>query len=101
MITGPANTKHIPLKEYSALLAAYLRPLRRRMGLLAFLLFTATAVQLVSPQIIRYFIDAAVEGADPDQLALAALCFLAAGSVGSLFSVGMALCGQRYRLEGH
>ena len=76
---------HIPLKEYSAPLATYLRPLRRRMGVLALLIFTSTGVQLVSPQIVRHFIDQAVQGAAPSQLAFAALCFLGADMVGVCF----------------
>jgi ABC-type multidrug transport system fused ATPase/permease subunit len=43
---------------------------------------------------VRHFIDQAVQGAAPDPLAFAALCFLGAGAVGSLFSVGTAYVGN-------
>ena len=85
---------HIPLKSYAELLAAYLKPLRLRMVVLGVLLLTGIAVQLVAPQIVRYFIDAAVAGAAPEKLAAAALFFLGAGTMGSLFSVATAYVGN-------
>ena len=47
-----------PLGEYRRLLGTYLRPQRGRVTLLAALLLGSVALQLVNPQIIRYFIDA-------------------------------------------
>jgi len=65
------------------LLGAYLRPQRRAVGLLALLLVASIGLQLVNPQVVRYFIDTAqgsathpaheVEGA----LLAAALIFIA------------------------
>src|SRR5438874_656175 len=48
----------LPLGEYRRLLGTYLRPQRGRVALLAALLLASVALQLVNPQIIRYFIDA-------------------------------------------
>ena len=48
----------LPLAEYRALLGTYLRPQRGRVALLAALLVAGVALQLINPQIIRYFIDA-------------------------------------------
>lgn len=75
----------IPLRRYWTLLRRYLRPQGLRVALLAAVLGANIALQLVNPQILRYFIDAAVrtarEGAaglgDPRSLTLAALLFIA------------------------
>ncbi|MCB8945792.1 MAG: ABC transporter ATP-binding protein [Ardenticatenaceae bacterium] len=54
----------IPVRDYWSLLARYLRPQRGRVWLLAGLLLLILAAQLVSPQVVRGFIDAA-EGERP------------------------------------
>jgi ATP-binding cassette, subfamily B, bacterial len=51
---------HSPLRRYSAFFLRYVRPLRRQLALLALLIFASIALQLVNPQLIRYFIDAAM-----------------------------------------
>ena len=66
----------IPLREYSALLGKYLKPQRLRVLLLAFLLFAGIGLQLINPQIVRYFIDTASTKADLGSLVWAALAFL-------------------------
>jgi ABC-type multidrug transport system fused ATPase/permease subunit len=48
--------------RYWRLLAAYLAPRRAQVALLALLIFGGTALQLLSPQIIRRFIDVAQAG---------------------------------------
>ncbi len=84
----------IPFKEYAALLVAYLRPWRLRMGLLALLLVGGSLVQLAAPQIVRHFIDQVVAGAAPEQLVWAALAFLAAGGLGHALAAGTAFLGS-------
>ena len=49
----------IPLRDYWHLLARYLQPQRGRVGLLALLLVLILVAQLVNPQLVRLFIDAA------------------------------------------
>jgi ATP-binding cassette, subfamily B, bacterial len=49
-----------PLRRYSAFFLRYVRPLRRQLALLALLIFGSIGLQLVNPQIIRYFIDSAM-----------------------------------------
>lgn len=70
------------LNRYWQLLLRYLQPLGGKTALLALLIFSTIALQLVNPQIIRYFIDAALAtgsgAAQSAPLALAALTFLAA-----------------------
>ena len=67
---------HIPLKEYFTLLRRYLRPQQGRVLGLAGLLLGSIGLQLVSPQVIRYFIDAAQMGAGQRALLVAAGLFL-------------------------
>ena len=71
----------IPVRAYWRLLRRYLSPLRARVVLLSVLLFTGIAFQVANPQLIRGFIDRAVEGAG-----LGVLLSLAAGFM--LLAVG-------------
>ncbi len=50
----------LPLQGYWALMAQYLKPLKIKVLLLACLILGTIGLQLINPQIIRYFIDAAV-----------------------------------------
>ena len=45
----------IPLRQYSQLLARYLRPLWRQVVLLACLIFVSISLQLINPQIVAGF----------------------------------------------
>jgi ABC-type multidrug transport system fused ATPase/permease subunit len=64
------------MRSYRTLLSTYLAPLKRQVVLLAVLLFGGVGLQLVNPQIVRGYIDAAREGAALSALAAAALAFL-------------------------
>ena len=66
----------IPLKEYGALLAKYLKTQKLRMVLLSILLLGGIGLQLINPQIVRYFIDTASSQSDLGALVAAALTFL-------------------------
>jgi ATP-binding cassette subfamily B protein/ATP-binding cassette subfamily C protein len=68
----------IPLKDYWHLLVNYLRPQWPRVVLLALLLLATIVLQLVKPQIIRAFVDAAQAGVMVQQLTQAALVYLGA-----------------------
>ena len=67
---------NIPLKQYWGLMYKYLRPQWKISLVLAILLLGNIALQLVNPQIIRSFIDAAQAGAATERLVRAALLFL-------------------------
>jgi ATP-binding cassette subfamily B protein len=67
----------IPVRRYWNLLVDYLRPHWLRVVLLAVLLLTGIAFQLINPQIVRSFIDQAIEGADQASLVRLALTFAA------------------------
>jgi ABC-type multidrug transport system fused ATPase/permease subunit len=77
----------LPLDEYRRLLGTYLRPQRGRVTLLAALLLTSVAVQLVNPQIIRTFIDATQRRGDGAPLVYAGLAFIIISLGGRLLTV--------------
>ncbi len=70
---------NLPLQDYRGLLGTYLKPQRRRVGLLAALLLGSIGLQLLNPQIIRYFIDTVQAGGPQQGLVLAAVAFIAIG----------------------
>ena len=66
-------------QQYRSLLGTYLWPQRRSVALLAALIIGTIALQLVGPQVLRRFIDAAQAGAaTPSLLGIAALFLLVA-----------------------
>ena len=67
----------IRFRQYVDLLVRYLRPQAGRVTAVAALLFTSIGLQLVNPQIIRYFIDEAVAGSPVSRLIGAAALFTA------------------------
>jgi ATP-binding cassette subfamily B protein len=66
----------VPIKQYWTLLQQYIRPQWKTATLLAVLLLGNIVLQLVNPQIIRSFIDAAQTGAAGEVLLSGALLFL-------------------------
>jgi ABC-type multidrug transport system fused ATPase/permease subunit len=56
--------------------ATYLRPQRRRLALLAFLLLSGIGLQLANPQLLRIFVDHAEAGAPSSTLLRVAAVFL-------------------------
>ena len=67
----------VPLRAFWELLSGYLRPQWGRVALLALVLFGAIGLQLLSPQLLRRFIDGAIAGTASDLLARLALLFIA------------------------
>jgi ATP-binding cassette, subfamily B, bacterial len=66
----------LPVKQVLDLLLTYLQPQWLKVLGLATLLFSSIGLQLLSPQVIRYFIDAAQVGATQQALMLTALLFV-------------------------
>lgn len=77
----------LPLHAYYQLLERYLRPQGQRVALLATLIFGSIGLQLLSPQIVRAFIDLAQQGG-----ALAAL------TRNGLYYLAISLVAQGVRL---
>jgi ABC-type multidrug transport system fused ATPase/permease subunit len=66
----------IPVRAYARLLVDYLRPQRLRVAVLAILLVATIGLQLVNPQLIRSFLDRALEGSDSSGLVPIAIWFM-------------------------
>ena len=66
---------------YIDLFRRYVAPEWRRALLLAVLLFASIGLQLAGPQLLRFFIDSAIAGADIETLAAVALAFAAVALV--------------------
>ncbi|MFT5376170.1 MAG: ATP-binding cassette subfamily B protein, partial [Candidatus Latescibacterota bacterium] len=71
--------ERVPLRVYAKLLGQYLRPYTPRVLLLAACIFSGIGMNLLNPQIIRYFIDTARAGGAVGDLTSAALLFLGLG----------------------
>ncbi len=67
----------VQLKRYGNLLVTYLKPQWKSVVLLAVLLLASIALQLLNPQVIRYFIDTTQTGGPAQTLLFAALLFIA------------------------
>ena len=76
----------IPIKQYHDLLINYLKPLWLKVLLLAALFITGIGLQLVNPQIMRYFIDTARSGGALQKLTVAAVLFISIALLGSVVS---------------
>ncbi|MGD9099237.1 MAG: ABC transporter ATP-binding protein [Anaerolineae bacterium] len=84
----------ISLKQYWDLLASYIRPQRVRFSGLAVLLLSSIGLQIVNPQIMRYFIDTATSGQATGTPIVAALAFIGIASFQQAVSVGAAYVGE-------
>jgi ATP-binding cassette, subfamily B, bacterial len=73
---------------YFHLLWKYLRPQRSRVALLGLILLSTIALKLISPQILRAFIDAVQDGSETSALVRLALYFLVIAFIQQFVSVG-------------
>ena len=71
------TSKIVNYSTYTHLLVKYLKPQWRRAVVMVVLLLMGIAFQLLNPQILRYFIDAATAGADITPLVLSGALFVA------------------------
>lgn len=76
------------------LLRRYLGPLRRQVAVLGVVLLGTITLQLAHPQVIRWLIDAARVGVTPDDLARAALVYVALVLLGQLGAAGTAYLAE-------
>jgi ABC-type multidrug transport system fused ATPase/permease subunit len=79
---------------YRQLLTTYLRPLQRQVLWLALTLLGSIGLQVLNPQLLRYFIDAAVAAAPQRVLVLAALGFVAIALVRHSLGIGATYFGE-------
>lgn len=78
----------LPLREYYQLLANYLKPQRRRVFWMTLALLASIGLRLLNPQIMRYFIDAALGDGELAILMQAAVLFLGIAVLGQALAVG-------------
>ncbi|PZE22105.1 ABC transporter ATP-binding protein [Paenibacillus xerothermodurans] len=86
--------RKIPLKEYAGLLRSYLKPQRKSIIWLSVLLISGIIMQLINPQIIRYFIDTAKTQESTTPLVYAAVLFIVVSLVHQGLTVAAAYIGE-------
>ena len=84
-LTGPRT--RVPARQYSTLLIKYLRQQKSIVALASVLILINIGLQLVNPQIMRYFIDEAVAGSPLRTLMAAAGIFVAVALVQQVIGV--------------
>ena len=84
--TSPPRTR-VPFRKYGSLLWTYLRPQKALATAVAVLLLANIGLQLVGPQILRYFIDEALEGSAVARLVVVAVLFTAVALVQQVVNV--------------
>lgn len=83
-----------PLKQYRDLLADYLKPQLGRVLWLALTLLGSIGLQILNPQLLGYFIDAATAGRSPQTLLTAALLFIGVALLIQLLTVTVTYFGE-------
>lgn len=77
----------LPLKDYFELLYKYLKRQKFMVILLFFILVMNLVIQLVNPQILRYYIDAVTQNEGIENLLIAALLFIGFGIIRQVFKI--------------
>jgi ATP-binding cassette subfamily B protein len=85
---------NIPFKRYWDLLAQYIKPQRGRFAWLTVLLLTSIGLQVVNPQIMRFFIDATQTSQDFQVLVVAALAFIGIALIQQVVGVTATYVGE-------
>jgi len=89
-----ARRMNIPLRRYWDLLVDHLRAQTWRFVLLSVLLVGSIGLQIVAPQVMRIFIDAATDPESTDNLALLALTYIGLALAQQILAVGAAYLGE-------
>lgn len=84
----------LPVKQYWTIIANYLQPQQRRVAWLAVTLLSSIGLQIINPQILRYFIDTAVAGGSEQALFAAALLFITVALVTQALVVAATYFGE-------
>ncbi|MBD2207891.1 ABC transporter ATP-binding protein [Calothrix sp. FACHB-1219] len=84
----------IGLQQYWNLLVDYLKPQKGRVVKFAIALLFSIGLQILNPQILRYFIDTAVAGGDRQKLFLAAFLFIAVALITQLMTITATFYGE-------
>jgi ATP-binding cassette subfamily B protein len=84
----------IPIKEYVSLFAIYLRPQKKSMIALFLVVISGIAIQLINPQIIRFFINSAQTSRDQTLLLYSAILFIVVSLVQQGLSIYSTYLGE-------
>jgi len=82
------------MQPYLNLFRKYLKPVKFKVGLLAILVLAAIGLQLVNPQIIRYFIDTLTTSGDVQLMLMAGLAFLGISLLTQLVGISAVYIGE-------
>jgi ATP-binding cassette subfamily B protein len=85
---------NLPFKAYWDLLSQHIRPQKGRFALLIFLLLGSIGLRILTPQIMRSFIDAALAGQALQTLSMIALAFIGLALIQQVVSVGVKYLGE-------
>ncbi len=88
------NIMKLSLQHYWQLLSQHIRPQKGRFIALMLLLFGSIILQLISPQIVRSFIDSALAGEPMERLMTVAAVFIGIAIVQQLVSVSATYLGE-------
>lgn len=86
--------ERVPLRHYATLLIHYLRPHWKRVVFLGVSMFIGIGLNLLNPQIVRYFIDTAQADGAVDNLIWAGVAFLAIGIIRQGVQIVSSYLGQ-------
>jgi ATP-binding cassette, subfamily B, bacterial len=84
----------LPLNRYWTLMVQYLYPLKKGVFLLGGLIFATLALEIVNPQLIRFFIDTAESTSQLRPLITAALIFLSTSLLLQVIGVAATYVGE-------
>lgn len=84
----------LPLREYWNLLSKHIRPHALRFVALIALMLSSIGLQVVNPQIVRTFIDAAAGKAETKHLLYAALAFAGLALMQQMVTLGTTYFGE-------
>ena len=93
-LTSGILLERVPLRHYATLLIHYLRPHWKRVVFLGVFMFTGIGLNLLNPQIVRYFIDTAQADGAVQNLIWAGIAFLAIGIIRQGVQIVSSYLGQ-------
>ncbi len=85
---------NIPLRRYWDLLVDHLRVQRGRFVVLSVLLLSSIVLQVLNPQLMRYFIDTATTGKHSSELVFVALAFISVSLIQQVLAVSATYVGE-------
>jgi ATP-binding cassette subfamily B protein len=86
--------KNSSFRQYGRLLLHYLRPQKGRVALLGLLILGSISLQLINPQLVRRFLDAAEMGRTLDELVRTAVLFTGIAIVAQLILLAGTYVGE-------